>query len=130
MSLLDELGQVTHIFSDKTGTLTSNHMEFRRCIIDGTSYGVGDTAISLALRGEIGVRLVPDAYRDESMPLLSYPEPSAELQILTLPGESAGAVVRTRGLPAFASCKSAVGWEESNQHSACGARLSDTSAGI
>ena len=46
MSLVDELGQVSHIFSDKTGTLTSNHMEFRRVEIDGTSYGVGETAIS------------------------------------------------------------------------------------
>lgn len=25
------LMEVSHIFSDKTGTLTSNHMEFRRC---------------------------------------------------------------------------------------------------
>ena len=53
MTLVDELGQVSHIFSDKTGTLTSNHMEFRRCLIDGVAYGVGETAISLSLR-ELG----------------------------------------------------------------------------
>ena len=35
MQLLDEIGQVSHIFSDKTGTLTSNHMVFRRCVIGG-----------------------------------------------------------------------------------------------
>ena len=52
MSLLDELGQVTHIFSDKTGTLTSNHMAFRRVIIDGIPYGIGDTAISRVVHGE------------------------------------------------------------------------------
>ena len=50
MSLVDELGQVSHIFSDKTGTLTSNHMEFKRLEVDGTSYGVGETAISISLR--------------------------------------------------------------------------------
>ena len=42
--------QVTHIFSDKTGTLTSNHMEFTRCYVDGVTYGCGDTAISRAIR--------------------------------------------------------------------------------
>ncbi len=35
MDLNDELGQISHIFSDKTGTLTSNVMEFRKMCIDG-----------------------------------------------------------------------------------------------
>jgi P-type E1-E2 ATPase len=39
VSLLDELGQVSHIFSDKTGTLTSNLMSFRRCYVCGVEYG-------------------------------------------------------------------------------------------
>ena len=54
MGLIDELGQVSHIFSDKTGTLTSNHMEFRRVVIDGMTYGVGDTAISRSVRENAG----------------------------------------------------------------------------
>ena len=50
MSLLEELGQVSHVFSDKTGTLTSNCMEFRRLVCGGFTYGVGDTAISRSLK--------------------------------------------------------------------------------
>jgi len=53
-TLVDELGVISHIFSDKTGTLTQNIMQFRKCSVNGLSYGKGTTEIGLARLKRLG----------------------------------------------------------------------------
>lgn len=48
-NLNEELGMVKYIFSDKTGTLTRNVMEFKKMSVAKNIYGVEDTPEQSAL---------------------------------------------------------------------------------
>jgi phospholipid-translocating ATPase len=54
-NLSDDLGQIEYIFSDKTGTLTQNVMEFKKAIINGQSYGEAYTEAQAGMQKRLGI---------------------------------------------------------------------------
>jgi magnesium-transporting ATPase (P-type) len=63
-SLNDELGMVEFIFSDKTGTLTQNVMDFLKFTVNGIEYGRGTTEIGRAAAKRNNVDLHDDRPQD------------------------------------------------------------------
>ncbi|KAF5097525.1 hypothetical protein D0Z00_002357 [Geotrichum galactomycetum] len=60
-SISDDLGQVEYVFSDKTGTLTQNVMEFKKCTIDGVAYGKAYTEALAGIRKRQGIDVEAEA---------------------------------------------------------------------
>jgi magnesium-transporting ATPase (P-type) len=67
MALNEELGQISHVFSDKTGTLTCNIMDFRKCSVNGISYGKGVTEIGKAAAVLSGEEIADEDLAGEEM---------------------------------------------------------------
>ena len=56
-NISDDVGQIEYIFSDKTGTLTQNVMEFKKCTINGTPYGEAYTEAQAGMQRRQGVNV-------------------------------------------------------------------------
>lgn len=62
-NISDDVGQIEYIFSDKTGTLTQNVMEFKKATINGHPYGEAYTEAQAGMQKRLGIDVAAESER-------------------------------------------------------------------
>lgn len=62
-NISDDVGQIEYIFSDKTGTLTQNVMEFKKATVNGHPYGEAYTEAQAGMQKRLGVDVEKESAR-------------------------------------------------------------------
>ncbi|KAF2017278.1 phospholipid-translocating P-type ATPase [Aaosphaeria arxii CBS 175.79] len=62
-NISDDVGQIEYIFSDKTGTLTQNVMEFKKATINGVPYGEAYTEAQAGMQRRQGIDVEQEGAR-------------------------------------------------------------------
>lgn len=62
-NISDDLGQIEYVFSDKTGTLTQNVMEFKKATINGVPYGEAYTEAQAGMQKRQGIDVETEGAR-------------------------------------------------------------------
>ncbi|EMR71793.1 putative phospholipid-translocating p-type atpase domain-containing protein [Eutypa lata UCREL1] len=60
-NISDDIGQIEYIFSDKTGTLTQNVMEFKKATVNGQPYGEAYTEAQAGMQRRLGIDVVKES---------------------------------------------------------------------
>jgi phospholipid-translocating ATPase len=65
-NISDDVGQIEYIFSDKTGTLTQNVMEFKKATVNGQPYGEAYTEAQAGMRKRLGIDVTAESAKARS----------------------------------------------------------------